>query len=245
MTDEERLRERMHRVAANVTAPDRSASDAIANARAWRVRRGVAQLSVAALLAVSLGATLWSLLPLARSDTTLKPGHGASDATTPPSPTLSAGSTSLPGSRPGWVTNVDDQGVSVEIPEAWTFMATIQADLLSPEPVFAIGTWTFPVGGGCAPTAALGSLPSDGALAWVVEYANPEVLDDFPPRPDHLSLGPLGGPTECVGEKTHMILFRDRGRYFQIFVVFGQDATDGTRSDLLSALDTMKIDATA
>lgn len=245
MIDEERLSERTQGAAGKITVPDRAVDDAVARGRSWRRRRRLTQASVAGLLTVTLGAAMWAPLPLAGSDTSLRPGGGTWIAPSSPSPTASTDSSGLPGSRAGWMAYVDDQGVTVEIPETWTFRSTLQVGLLSPEPVFAIGTWSFPAGGSCAPTAALDSLASDGALAWMVEYDSPEVVDDFPPRPDHLSLGPLGGPTECAGRKTHMVLFRDRGRYFQIFVVLGQDVTEASRSDLLSALNSIGIEPAA
>jgi len=95
--------------------------------------------------------------------------------------------------------------------------------------LFAVGTGPVPSGGNCGPTAAIKSLPADGALFAVIEYGGPVGKPyTFPPRPKHLELGPLLGP-ECWRVKDHLISFEDGGGFFQIQVVFGKDAPPSLR----------------
>ncbi len=50
---------------------------------------------------------------------------------------------------------------------------------------------------------------ADGALFQVIEYDSTSSPYEFPPRRAPLGLGPLGGPYECWGVKTHLLLFGD------------------------------------
>jgi hypothetical protein len=129
-------------------------------------------------------------------------------------------------------------GVSIATPAAWHFNIDPAPALLSPAMLFAAGTGPVPTGGSCAPTAALKVLPANGALFVLYEYAQA----GFPPRPKHLHLGVLGGPSECWGVKGYLITFEDGGRYFQAQVVFGPDAPASLRAEVSRSLNTLQVD---
>lgn len=143
---------------------------------------------------------------------------------------------------PGWVRHTDDAGVSIDTPSAWKFNEDPVPLLVSPPMLFAVGTDPVPTGGHCAPTAALEALPTDGALFAVMEYRGVEQAYTFPPRPEAFDLGPLGGPFECWGVKTHLILFEDGGRYFQAHVIFGPDAPASLHDEVRQSLDSLVVD---
>jgi hypothetical protein len=118
--------------------------------------------------------------------------------------------------------------------------------LVNPSIVFALGTWEFPNGGDCAPLPAIEDLPADGALLFVYEYKSPTRSDasprDFRRSSAESGLGPLEGPFECAGGKTHMIRFGDKGRFFQAHTVFGRTAASGTRSEMEDALGSLTVE---
>ena len=127
--------------------------------------------------------------------------------------------------------------VSIATPAAWHFNDHPTPALASPAMLFAAGTGPVPIGGSCAPTAALKALPSNGALFVLYEYAQA----GFPPRPMHLHLGLLGGPYECWGVKGYVITFEDGRRYFQAQVVFGPHAPASLRNEVTRALNTLRV----
>jgi hypothetical protein len=104
--------------------------------------------------------------------------------------------------------------------------------------LLAAGTGRVPSGGSCAPTAALNALPANGALFVLYEYAHAR----FPPRPEHLQLGVLGGPYECWGMKGYIISFEDGRRYFQAQVVFGPHAPASLHAEVNRSLNTLQVD---
>ena len=105
--------------------------------------------------------------------------------------------------------------------------------------LFAAGTGPVPSGGSCAPTAALKALPADGALFVLYETT---ARAGFPPRPNHLHLGVLGGPFECWGVKGYIITFEDGGRFFQAQVVSGPHAPASLRDEVSRSLNTLQVD---
>jgi hypothetical protein len=147
------------------------------------------------------------------------------------------------GAPQGWVTHTDAAGVAIDAPPAWSFKVDPVPALVSPPILFALGTGTVPAGGDCAPTAAISSMPPDGALIALTEYAGrvPQPYT-FPRRPESFQLGPPGGPFGCWGVKAKLIPFEDGGRYFQAVVVFGQDAPDLVRGEVRSSLDSLEVD---
>lgn len=155
---------------------------------------------------------------------------------------------STPTPRPGWVVYRDESDdVSIQAPATWNFNPEPVPNLVSPNAVFALGSGSVPSGGNCAPTAAVAALPPDGMLLWIDEYPDPEHARKelapnpygFPPRPARFDLGPLRGPFGCAaGEKTHLVLFREAGRFFQAHIMFGPQAGEKLRSDVVDSLST-------
>jgi hypothetical protein len=107
--------------------------------------------------------------------------------------------------------------------------------------LLAVGTGPLPAGGSCGPTAAIRAMPADGALFVLYETGSAGEPYTFPPRPQRLHLGPLGGPSECWGVKTYLILFTDGGRYFQAQAVFGPHATAPLRAQVKRSLNTLHV----
>jgi hypothetical protein len=136
----------------------------------------------------------------------------------------------------------DADRYEVVLPAGWQLHEDPTPLLVDPRILFAAGTGDVPAGGDCAPKEAMAVLASDGALLWVHERDAPENPYEFPVRPEPLDLGPLLGPFDCIGERTHLVRFRDGNRYFQAHVMFGPDATGTTRDEAEAALDSFVPD---
>jgi hypothetical protein len=144
----------------------------------------------------------------------------------------------------GW-TEHRAAGLCLAAPQGWTLADARPAPMLVAPPILlALGTWSFPPGGDCAPTRALADLPKNGSFLWLFEYVDPANRDpkDFPRRPDHFALGKLQGPFECVGRKTHVILFREHRRFFQIHIVFGPKAPQSLPPQVLASLESLVVE---
>jgi len=154
-------------------------------------------------------------------------------------------SVSLSPPPPGWVRHADGAGDFIDAPRGW-HVGGLPA-LVAPAVRWVVGTGPVPGGGSCAPTAALRKLPAAGALFAVTEdvsVAGQAATDEpyiFPPRARRLGLGPLGGPMECWGVRTHLVLFEDGGRYFQVQTVFGPAAPASLRAQVKRSLNTLRI----
>jgi hypothetical protein len=89
---------------------------------------------------------------------------------------------------------------------------------------------------------ALEDLPTDGALVWVVEYADPGYAGDFIPLMPQFSIDLQTPPArwECAAAApSRMYLFRVAGRFFEAYVAFGSDAsaeTIGQASAVITSL---------
>jgi hypothetical protein len=177
----------------------------------------VAVVALAAAIAVPL-ALLW---PLGSS-----PGAGTGAATEASKTHLDA-----------------DDGLAITIPAEWTF-AEDPTQPIEPKNVLAVGSWPFPRGGVCAPFAALRDLPAEGAFLWLIEYHGPRRPDDFSPRPEPFELGNRYGEFDCSGiVDTYQVRFRDEERFFQLQVAFGPDAPDSHVGEVLTAMDSLEVNA--
>jgi hypothetical protein len=121
--------------------------------------------------------------------------------------------------------------VSVDLPAAWTARQDSVPATVDPRVVASYGTWDFPTGGTCGPEPALQQLPTDGAFVWVEEYAAPSNSADFepggPPRTIDLQTPPARW--ECAtAAPSRKYLFRDGGRFFEMHVALGPDASPDT-----------------
>jgi hypothetical protein len=93
---------------------------------------------------------------------------------------------------------------------------------------------------GCEPKEALDRLPPSGAFIYGWEYAQPSQREGFvfPPWPAHLTLTGFEN-NECLGPSYEM-RFRQGGRFFQIHVVLGKQASFITRETVLEILDSFE-----
>jgi hypothetical protein len=141
----------------------------------------------------------------------------------------------------GWVIHHDrDDAVRLSTPATWTWREDPVPNLGEPRILFATGTWDFPSGGECGPDPALEDLPADGAFVWLLEYRIPSNFDDFPPRPDPLSLSGQPVVSECAtAHPSYLLRFRDGFRYLQFHVALGSAATEATRRAVIDVLNSM------
>jgi hypothetical protein len=201
-----------------------------------RVRKRIAEVVSVGVVLALVGVSIWLLSPLGKTDDSVRLG-AATD-----SPAASISRSAVSPTHPTWLVHSVGQGLTIEAPPEWSIAGAGGMNVVSPQPVLMAGTWAFPAGGDCAPTAALDSMPRDGAFFWILEYPSPDDTQEFAPRPENFSLGDLKGPFECVGQKTYLILFRDGSRFFQVHIVIGPDASDSVRSDVLEVLDSLQVD---
>lgn len=121
--------------------------------------------------------------------------------------------------------------ISVDLPAAWIGKDDPVPSSSAPRVAAAYGTWDFPTGGECGPEPALGDMPADGALVWVVEYADTGYAGDFYSPGPGFSIDLQTPPArwECAAAApSRMYLFRVAGRFFEIHVAFGPDANEET-----------------
>jgi hypothetical protein len=139
-----------------------------------------------------------------------------------------------PGTSPPSIDSkaVPESPVSVDLPAGWIGKDDPVPSSSAPRVVAAYGTWDFPTGGECGPEAALGDLPTDGALVWVVEYGDPRYSGDFYSSPGpgfSIDLQTPPARWECAAAApSRMYPFRVTGRFFEIHVAFGPDASAET-----------------
>jgi hypothetical protein len=232
MNDEHGLGTKLGEGLKRLPLPGDDMVDVARRARRLRVRRIAVAGAVALVAAAGITLPLLLLLPL-----------GGTNADHPrPASSASA-----------WMEHDDarDQ-VSIQTPPDWFFNDDPVPALLDPRVLFAASTAPIQSGGECAPDNATGNLPADGALLWVVEYTSvgtgtegPQRAPyEFPPRDGSFQLGPLQGPFECIGVRTHLVLFRDGGRYFQVHVMLGPDASSALEADVLRSLDSFQAQST-
>jgi len=136
-------------------------------------------------------------------------------------------------------------GIQVTYPSDWFMHDGKDLALVSPSVAFVVGSWDFPAGGDCAPSAAVRSIPRDGVLLWLIEYVVSDQPSDFEQRPAHFDLGTLKGPFECVGESAYVVVFRDSGRFFQAQVVLGPDAGAAGKQAAEQVLDSLVVSRSA
>ncbi len=133
-----------------------------------------------------------------------------------------------------------DGSLSLRAPRSWTVRFGGVSGPDSPSVVLGAANRPFPNGGACAPSRAAHAVPDHGVFLFAFEYSSR--VRHFPPRPQHFSLGPLDGPYECIGTKTHLILFEDSGRFLQIHVIFGDKAGKHIRQRTLKVLDSLRVE---
>jgi hypothetical protein len=152
-----------------------------------------------------------------------------------------------PAPPPGYVTHTDaGDGLAITVPEGWSFSEE-PTDPIEPENVLAAGSWPFPEGGVCAPFAALDGLPANGAFFWMIEYhGEQQHPEDFVPRPERFDFADFryGKEFSCYGiVPQYQLRFNDQGRFFQLQVAFGGQASESLRAEVLRALDSIEVTA--
>lgn len=187
--------------------------------------RALAGLAVAAVLTAAIAGPFFLLSRLGT-------GRGPGPVGERVSPTPS-----------GYVRHSDlDDGLSIRIPAAWTFHQDPSGPA-EPRTVFAVGSWPFPTGGECAPTAAQAEVPPDGAFFWLIEYRDPQG-NDFPERGERFVLDEATlANYECSVVPSYLIRFQDADRFFQLHVAFGPEASPSPRSEVLRALQSLEVTA--
>jgi hypothetical protein len=137
-----------------------------------------------------------------------------------------------------------DDGLAITIPAGWTFRQDPSGPD-DPRTVFAVGTWAFPRGGDCAPTAAQMDLPGEGALVWLMEYRGrpgPETTFLREGEPLILDEGSLA-TYECSVTPSYLVRFYRSGRFFQAHVSFGPRASGSLRAQVEETLNTIDVTA--
>jgi hypothetical protein len=210
--------------------------------RRRRRRHRTRHLVISAAGAAVIVAAVPTSLALLSSDGRPAGGAGSATFSAPASAkqTAPAGHPGQPRPPHGWVRHRDGAGDYIDTPAAWH--VTSRAALAEPVVRWVIGTGPVRSGGGCAPTVALRQMPAGGLLFQVIEYSGSGgQAYNFPPRRGKLGLGPIGGPYECWGVKTHLLLFQDGGRYFQVQAVFGAKAPAWLPAQVTRSLNTLRI----
>ncbi len=212
MTDlETELREAMRATVAGARPP-RNLMELL---RRRRRRHRARQLAISAAAGAVIVAAVPTSLALLSSGGRPAGGAGSATISAPASAKQTAPARHPGQPRPprGWARHRDGAGDYIDTPAGWH--VTSRAALVEPVVRWVIGTGPVRSGGGCAPTVALRQMPADGALLQLIEYGGSGgQAYDFPPRDGRLGLGPLGGPMECWGIKTHLLLFQDGGRSY-------------------------------
>jgi hypothetical protein len=121
--------------------------------------------------------------------------------------------------------------ISVDVPAGWVGKDDPVPSSRPPRVVAAYGTWDFDTGGDCGPERALQDLPADGALVWFVEHADPDNAGDYIELMPQFSIDLQTPPARwrCASEApSRMYPFRVGGRYFDVHLALGLEATDAT-----------------
>ena len=152
-----------------------------------------------------------------------------------------------PGSRAGWVVYAEPTyGISIELPKTWSFRADPKPWVTDPRTLLAAGTHPLPAGHECR---WLTSMPRNGAVLWLREWFQPELLGgspaDFPPRPARFELkGQTAEPHGDCSQDTppqFTIPFEASRRYFWFNLAFGEAVPEVQRAAMQDALASVKV----
>jgi hypothetical protein len=138
--------------------------------------------------------------------------------------------------------------ITVDLPAGWIEKDEPVPGTVGPRVVAAYGTWDFPTGGECGPEPALADLPADGALVWFIEYADPGNAGDFISVLPQFSIDVQNPPArwECAAAApSRMYMFRDGGRFFEVHVAFGPEATGDTLQQANELITSLHADPAA
>lgn len=135
-----------------------------------------------------------------------------------------------------------DFGISIRYPGKWHVTHDSLTDVVWPPQILAVASYPLSQvkpDPDCAPITAGRAMPEDGAFIYVFEMTGAPLLsdaslDEFPPRPEHFTLGkPVN--YECFG-LTHRVGFRERDRLFQSIVALGSKTSAETQETAVQVL---------
>jgi hypothetical protein len=165
--------------------------------------------------------------------------------TTATTPSQSVGTPSPSGetSHVNWVTyRLPAEGLTIQAPSAWHLIEDPLPSLSRPHALIEMSSYFAPLdpNSGCvAPTNAIKQLPDNQMVFWLVETGSGAT--GLPPRPDPFELQNLGG-YDCITRSAYLTPFADQGRYFELFAVFGSNASDTLRKDVIDSLSSLQVD---
>ncbi len=207
-------------------APDDGVIEEARRRQRQRQRRG----RWGALLALgATGGLLWALL-----------AAGGSGGARHASPSLPAGSS------PSYSVG---EGIRVGYPHGWHLLRAPITSLAYPYDRMLLTSYPALRGGECGPTRAENSLPSDGALIYLSEYAStpgsafaePRGIA-FPAQSSGFTLARSGLRNyDCSTVPSYLLRFRSAGRLFQAQLAFGAHATQARRAEALRILSALRI----
>ena len=160
--------------------------------------------------------------------------------------------TSTSDSKPERWTTYEDKERSLEVryPDDWYRASDrLTPRLGDPKEILSLGTYPLRQGGdGCAhfPVNALEDLGPDGAFVSVLERAPPYPATGYPARPSRFELPTDTGTNRfCVlseGRLDEWLPFSDKGRAFYLMVALGEAASEETKTELLTILNSLSFD---
>lgn len=207
-----------------------------------RIRGRRVAFATVGFVGIVLAVLAASFLPFDPSGPSTQPAGSGSVQDAQSARPTATGSSEVPRARPGWVWHEDSgDGLAIQTPRSWTFMAEDVPGPLSPTTDFGLGTWDFPTGGSCGPREAATTVPAEGMFLVLIEYHGTQDPSDFRPRPEKFGLGEIGGPLACLGTEAHLNLFHEKGRFFQVEIVFGDEASSKLRRQTREALSSLRV----
>jgi len=144
----------------------------------------------------------------------------------------------------------DERGLEATYPSDW-YRADerLTPNLGDPLEILSLGTYPLRPGGDrCAhfPVNALDDLGPDDAFISVLERAAPFPASDDPPRPSRFELPTDSGTDRfCVvsdERRDDWVPFSDAGRAFYLLVAVGDSASEETRTELLTILNSLNFE---
>ena len=183
-------------------------------------RRFLTMLGTGMAVVVLVAAAVWTV-PVVSSNPSQPPVAPAS----PESP------------HEAWTTHTNESdGFSITTPEGWSVRWAVPGQSAA----LYVSTFDFDLSHGlCGADGPLSVLPSDGAFLWLYEIPGLSA----PQRPTHVeldesSLASYEG-SGCV--PTYRIDFADSGRDFSVHAVFGDQARQDLRQQVLDSLNSLEV----
>lgn len=241
----------------HVTEPEvRGVVKAIRRGRRRRLIHGIGTAVAAAVVLTGLVVPLGVLLGDSRQGATSSQPSISPDSSITPAAPVYGGSSSAPlsfertrGHAHGWSRLADAvSGVSIDIPDDWSFIQDPEPDISDPRMLF--GTGTIDVIDGSTPCQWLSKVTTNGAVVWLVEWFDVEKLggspSEFPSQPSTFDLKSsyITGQHDCVEEvpDEYTIPFQASGRFFWFTVAVGSNATTSHLSTVVEVLSSVKVE---